>query len=218
LVSRCQPRRGNRSRCPGGTWRREACLGRVILPARMPTNARGRLARSCVLAAQTAVASQSAPARSDGFARPLALAKPAVSGSPDRPGHQAPTIRLRGRHDASLAVNRSEAGDIKPTVGPKPKLTSATGRRSAISSLSGDYCSSPTIRKSAAPPRSNATAGTANEPRCRCPDCCSARPLSDIGGHQIRTADVARSDATQRHSGRDQPLAPCAGSRRQHTP
>jgi hypothetical protein len=43
----------------------------------------------------------------------------------------------------------------------------------------GDCCSSPTIRKSAAPPRSNATACTANEPRCRCPGCRSARPLSD---------------------------------------
>jgi hypothetical protein len=44
-------------------------------------------------------------------------------------------------------------------------------------------CSSPTIRESAALPRSNATAGTANEPRCRCPGCCSARPLSDTIGH-----------------------------------
>lgn len=42
-----------------------------------------------------------------------------------------------------------------------------------------DCCSSRTIRRSAAPPRSNAPACTATEPRCRCPRCGSARPLPD---------------------------------------
>jgi hypothetical protein len=32
--------------------------------------------------------------------------------------------------------------------------------------------------------RSNATACTANEPRCRCPSFCSARPLSDTSGRE----------------------------------
>jgi hypothetical protein len=38
------------------------------------------------------------------------------------------------------------------------------------------------------PPRSNATACTANEPRCRFHGCCSARPLSDTIGHPGRSA------------------------------
>ena len=50
-------------------------------------------------------------------------------------------------------------------------------------------CSSPTIRKSAAPPGSNATACTTNEPRPRCPGCCSARPLSDTWVTSVRACD-----------------------------
>jgi hypothetical protein len=53
----------------------------------------------------------------------------------------------------------------------------------AISSLSGDCCSRPTIRKSAGPAPEQRYPCTANEPRCRCPGWCSARPLSDKTGH-----------------------------------
>jgi hypothetical protein len=84
-----------------------------------------------------------------------------------------------------------------------------SGRRPAISSLSGDCCSSPTIRKSAAPPRSNATACTANEPRRRCPGCCSARPLSDNGQPRER-----RRLCTPRGQSRSSGTAPGAPDRR----
>jgi hypothetical protein len=66
--------------------------------------------------------------------------------------------------------------------GPRDRLPSWT--TTSNPSLSRECCSSPTIRKSAAPPLSNATACTANEPRCRCPGSCSARPLSDSSGHR----------------------------------
>ena len=42
------------------------------------------------------------------------------------------------------------------------------------------------------PPRSNATACTANEPRCRCPGCCSARPLLDNLGQARSPAGQCR--------------------------
>ena len=59
----------------------------------------------------------------------------------------------------------------------------------AISSLSGDCCSSPTVRKSAV--QSTATACTANEPQCRFPGCCSAPPQPDNGVHEPVPASYA---------------------------
>jgi hypothetical protein len=60
--------------------------------------------------------------------------------------------------DRSLLLRDDPRADKHPI---KASEDERIGRRPAISSLSGDCCSSPTIRKSAAPPRSNATACTA---------------------------------------------------------
>ena len=104
----------------------------------------------------------------------------------DRRSRLPPALPPRGRSSHS----RPHRVDQQlPTGGSFSN--SATSNRAvalrtttAILSPRGDCCSSPAIRKSAAPPRSNATARTANEPRCRVPRCCSARPLSDRRGHE----------------------------------
>ena len=75
------------------------------------------------------------------------------------------------RHDACRLLNRRDPGKHS-LCNPKRRAVEfiaprrcCHGRRPSISSPSGDFCSSATIRKCAAPRRTNATACTANEPR-----------------------------------------------------
>jgi hypothetical protein len=56
-------------------------------------------------------------------------------------------------------------------------------------------------------PRSgrNATACTANEPRCRCPGCCSARPLPDKGSRARRRPCAPRGQSRSSGTARGAP-------------
>jgi len=71
-----------------------------------------------------------------------------------------------------------------------PDLVAASLAWTITSNLSAvrKFCSSPTIRKSSVPARSDATACTANEPRCRCP-----RPLLSAARSRTRAATPAPS-------------------------
>ena len=98
-------------------------------------------------------------------------------------------------------------------AGRQPRRRS--GRRPAISSLSGDCWPSLTIRKSAARPRGNATACTAHESRCRRP----WLPLSATAVGQTQ----ARSPGARHDSFRSKPGIPCqqaarSGRRRRNRP
>ena len=104
-------------------------------PARMPSSVLAADIAPCVLAGADGGGQLiRASAQRSGFARRHALDETRNQQRPRPAGASASNHQAaRATMTASLAVKRSEAGDIKPTRGPKPKLSAAT--RTTMSNL-----------------------------------------------------------------------------------
>jgi hypothetical protein len=123
------------------------------------------------------------------------LPAPAGSTAPSQSPERRENVSLHG--GSSLRYLSGSPITLPPEAdgpeGPPSSQSSTSDDDPAISSLSRDCCPRPTIRNCAIPPRSNATARTANEPRFRCPRSCSARPVSDRRGHPAPSATKTRA-------------------------